>query len=82
MRRLFVCFLTLAAVLSPALPSSARADDAPLAARVKEIFRAHCRECHEGAKANAGVKILEHATLLEKEKVAPKSWMPRRSSIA
>jgi serine/threonine-protein kinase len=39
--------------------------------RVKEIFRAHCLECHGGSKTNGGVKILDRELLVKKEKVVP-----------
>ncbi len=41
------------------------------AARVKEIFRVHCLECHGGTKKQGGVTILDHALLLRKRKVIP-----------
>ena len=47
------------------------AADGELAARAKEIFRAHCAECHSGAKARAGVVILDREVLIKKEKVVP-----------
>src|SRR5437764_1009322 len=42
-----------------------------LASRTKEIFRAHCFECHGGTKTNAGVKILDRELLVKKEKIVP-----------
>jgi serine/threonine-protein kinase len=42
-----------------------------LAARVKQLFRARCFECHGGSKSYAGVKVLDHALLLKKKKVRP-----------
>jgi serine/threonine-protein kinase len=47
------------------------AGNSPLPAQVKEIFRTHCFECHGGSKTNAGVKILDQALLLAKNKVVP-----------
>jgi serine/threonine-protein kinase len=41
------------------------------AARVKEVFRVHCLECHGGARKQAGVAILDHGLLLKKKKVVP-----------
>jgi mono/diheme cytochrome c family protein len=76
--RLFLALLT-ALLAALVLTSPARADDAALAARVKEIFRGHCLECHGGAKTNGGVKILDHALLLEKEKLVPKK--PDESAV-
>ncbi|MBO0700293.1 MAG: c-type cytochrome, partial [Zavarzinella sp.] len=45
------------------------ADD--VAARAKEVFRVHCAECHGGAKARAGVNVLDRDGLVKKEKVVP-----------
>src|SRR5262249_43911677 len=53
------------------LATSAVAADTDVAARAKEIFRAHCAECHSGAKARAGVNILDRDGLIKKEKVVP-----------
>jgi len=44
---------------------------AATATRVKEIFRAHCLECHGGSKTNGGVKILDRELLVKKEKIVP-----------
>src|SRR5262245_56897281 len=59
----------LVALLLAAAPAVA-ADD--LAGRAKEVFRAHCAECHGGAKARAGVNVLDRDGLIKKEKVVPK----------
>jgi serine/threonine-protein kinase len=40
-----------------------------LAAQVKEIFRAHCLECHGGKKKQAGLSILDRGLLVDKKKV-------------
>jgi mono/diheme cytochrome c family protein len=40
-------------------------------ARVAEIFRVRCQECHGGSKTQAGVKILDHALLLRKRLIIP-----------
>jgi serine/threonine-protein kinase len=66
----------LLAVLTAALPLPGLHAREPtpgeLAARVKEIFRSRCLECHGGSKTNAGVKILDHALLVKgKKKVIP-----------
>ncbi len=74
MRRfsLFVLMLIASSPASRADEPAVRRDEAAtLAARVKEIFRANCLECHGGAKTNGGVKILDHALLIEKEKLVP-----------
>ncbi|HJZ93606.1 MAG TPA: c-type cytochrome domain-containing protein [Gemmataceae bacterium] len=47
------------------------AADTDLAARAKEVFRAHCTECHGGTKARAGVKVFDRDALVKKEKVVP-----------
>ena len=44
---------------------------ADLAARVKEIFRARCLECHGGRKVKGKVKILDRDLLIAREKVVP-----------
>src|SRR5262249_44775671 len=50
----------------------ARTAEAPNhAARVKEIFQAHCLECHGGKKTKAKVKILDRELLVKNEKVIP-----------
>src|SRR5262245_28307205 len=62
-----MCRLTLlVAVLLAAGPVSA-ADDT--AARAKEVFRAHCAECHGPVKTRAGVNVLDRDGLIKKEKV-------------
>ena len=40
-------------------------------ARVKEVFRAKCFECHGGAKTNAGVRVFDRDGLVAKKKLAP-----------
>jgi mono/diheme cytochrome c family protein len=62
------------ALLSALLLASGRvagADPADVAARAKEVFRAHCTECHAGARARAGVNVLDRDGLVKKEKVVP-----------
>jgi mono/diheme cytochrome c family protein len=53
-----------------------RAEVAPtpeaLAARVKELFRVRCFDCHEGTRTNGGIKILDSDLLLEDAVVAGK----------
>src|SRR5690349_10156919 len=56
-------------------PSSARAERPALArealaARVKELFRVRCFECHGGTRTNGGIKILDSASLVEMAVVA------------
>ncbi|HEX3147930.1 MAG TPA: c-type cytochrome domain-containing protein [Gemmataceae bacterium] len=65
-----MCRLSLFATLIVA-GGSAVAGDADLAARVKEVFRAHCVECHGLAKARAGVNVLDRDGLIKKEKMVP-----------
>src|SRR5215207_1169988 len=65
-----MCRLALLATLLVAgLPAAAA--DADLAARAEEVFRAHCVECHGGARARAGVNVLDRDGLVKKEKVVP-----------
>lgn len=52
-------------------PPRTNVDTDALAARAKEIFRAHCLECHGGVKTNGGVKVLDRTQLVRKEKVMP-----------
>src|SRR5215216_6379126 len=54
-----------------ALLASGPAAAADVAARSKEVFRAHCAECHSGPKARAGVNVLDRDGLDKKEKVVP-----------
>jgi len=56
------------AVVKPAPPAIS---PATLAARVKEIFRSRCLQCHGGSKTNAGIKILDHDLLINKAKLVP-----------
>jgi mono/diheme cytochrome c family protein len=49
-------------------PKPAAPSPAELAARVKSLFRSRCFDCHGGAKTNAGIRILDHALLVEKKK--------------
>ena len=58
----------LAFLVALLLIGPAAADDA---ARAKEILRANCAECHAGAKARAGVNILDRDGLIKKAKVVP-----------
>ena len=51
-----------------AAPASA-STSAP--ARVKEVFRAHCFECHGGRQVKGKIKILDRDLLVKKEKVVP-----------
>ncbi|MBV8316690.1 MAG: c-type cytochrome [Planctomycetaceae bacterium] len=44
---------------------------ADLAARVEEIFRARCLECHGGRKVKGKVKILDRDLLIAREKLVP-----------
>src|SRR3954462_14343149 len=60
--------LALFAALLACGPAAA-ADD--VAARAKEVFRAHCAECHSGARARAGVNVLDRDGLIKKGKVVP-----------
>src|SRR4051812_19504865 len=63
-------FLPLLALLSGPAAAAAAADPG-VAARAKEVFRGHCAECHAGAKARAGVDVLDRDGLVKKGKVVP-----------
>lgn len=52
----------------PGRPVPRAVDGAALAARVKEIFRTRCLECHGGSKVQGGVKILDYDLLVNKKK--------------
>jgi serine/threonine-protein kinase len=67
-RLIALACLCLAAVCPNA---AAREKPEALAARAKEVFRAHCLECHGGSKANGGVRILDRALLVKKDKLVP-----------
>ena len=63
-------FAAEAAAISPKAAARAAVTPKPgeLAARVKSLFRSRCFGCHGGAKTNAGIRILDHALLVEKKK--------------
>lgn len=50
-----------------------------LASAVKEIFRAHCVDCHGAAATKAGIKIMDRAQLVKKEALVP--GKPEDSSV-
>src|SRR5688572_5376551 len=66
-----MCRLALLFTLLLVAGPSAAADTSDLSARAKEVFRGRCAECHSGAKARAGVNILDRDKLIEQEKVVP-----------
>lgn len=53
------------------IPEVPTQSPAQLAARAKEVFRAHCLDCHGGTRTTAGVRVLDHALLLKKKKIVP-----------
>jgi serine/threonine-protein kinase len=61
------------ALVQIARSAPAEGDDAIVqtTARVKEIFRTRCFECHGGVETNAGVHVLDRESLIQKDKVAP-----------
>lgn len=62
----------LAQTIQPVHADTPKEKPEALAGRAKEIFRAHCMECHGGGiKTKGGVEILNHALLLKKEKIVP-----------
>jgi serine/threonine-protein kinase len=42
-----------------------------LTARVKELFRTRCFECHGGTRTNGGIKILDAEALVKKKALVP-----------
>lgn len=46
-------------------------DEAKLAAKVKEVFRSRCLECHGGSAVQGGVEVLKVAELRELEYASP-----------
>ncbi len=64
-------FSAWSALSTAQAPPKAKTD--PLAAQVKQLFRARCLECHGGAKTFGGVKVLDHARLLRKKVVPGKA---------
>ncbi|WP_162136292.1 c-type cytochrome domain-containing protein [Zavarzinella formosa] len=68
---LFVAILAVGPLFAQPKEPAAKEKPEVLASRAKEIFRAHCLECHGGAKANGGVKILDRELLVKKEKIVP-----------
>ena len=64
--------LLLAVVCLSWIPASVpAAETTETAARVKEIFRTRCLECHGGTQTQAGVAVLDRQSLLDKEKLVP-----------
>ncbi len=56
----------------PKRPAAPPIPPEQLAAHVKEILRTRCGECHGGSKAQGGIRILDHESLLkQKKKVVP-----------
>src|SRR5579884_2543913 len=67
----WLAVLGWAAWAGTALAAPPAADDATLAARVKEIFRTRCLECHGGSQTKAGVRVLDRERLVAKGKIVP-----------
>ena len=51
--------------------SDAQAKSTELSAAAKEVFRAHCSECHQGDNAMGDVRILDYQELIENEHLVP-----------
>lgn len=66
-----VVLLSTVVVQAQTPKEPAKDHPAVLAARAKEIFRAHCVECHGGTKTQGGVKILDRELLVKKDKIVP-----------
>jgi mono/diheme cytochrome c family protein len=58
-------------VIQPARAADQTEDPTRLAAAAKEIFRAHCHECHNGQSATADVRVLDHAGLIQDKRIIP-----------
>lgn len=57
---------------APKSSGTVKPDPAKLAAQAKAVFRSHCFECHGATTTNAGIRILDHQSLvLKKKKVIP-----------
>ncbi|HET6879265.1 MAG TPA: c-type cytochrome domain-containing protein, partial [Pirellulales bacterium] len=69
---LTLCSLSRAETSKSAPNGDAVPPPADLAARVKELFRVRCFECHGGTRTNGGIKILDSKLLLENAVVAGK----------
>jgi mono/diheme cytochrome c family protein len=70
--RTLTTLLTLAlAAPAAAQPPKGRDKDPGLPARVKEIFRGHCLECHGEKKPSGGVRVFDREALVKKEFVVP-----------
>jgi len=68
------CWLTQALLIGLLGAAHVGADESShVAAEVKEIFRSRCFECHGGTATQAGVSILNAASLRENENVAVKT---------
>src|SRR5258705_13995567 len=67
-----VALLTIAASLlsSSQRPAFAQKAKEEIAAKVRDIFQAHCLECHGGKYTRGGVKILDSQLLVSKDKVS------------
>lgn len=61
---------SIVSALTIAVASFAQAPKAD-PAKVKEIFQNRCVECHGKTKANAGIKILDRALLIDKKALVP-----------
>src|SRR5262249_20458466 len=51
-------------------PAYAQKSKEENAAKVRDIFQAHCLECHGGKYTRGGVKILDSELLISKDKVS------------
>jgi serine/threonine-protein kinase len=71
-RLLLTRTLLAGALLLAALPTAfAQEPNAAAAAAAKEVFTAHCLECHGGKKTSGGIKILDRELLIKKKKIVP-----------
>jgi len=72
-RRAGMFLLLLALLAFQNTPLAAREDDPDpnLAAKVKEIFRTRCAECHGGSATQGGINILDAESMVTAETVVP-----------
>ena len=66
----FVCFGVLPIAALPQDTDAAR-NASDIALRAKEVFRTHCLQCHGGKTTQAGIAILDHQLLLDKDTIIP-----------
>ncbi len=73
MKLVFSWFVYLGLLLgaSAAVADEPATSAAEVTARVKEIFRTRCHDCHGGVETNAGVDVLDREGMVRKDKITP-----------